>query len=355
MRTTRTNKVIVLGAGASRPAGIPLIDEFLWEGMQEAFLEKWDELEPLNEFWKQTRGLDLYSRPTVEDGVPYHSFDPENARLINETNIEKVLEEAENLMRQGKLSQSIPEGIRQFIFRVISSRSNLSSLGVKTYGALIEREILTRNDQLTVISFNYDTILERVLLQNNRHTHFSYMLPSPLKENFDSYERDHDGSFDYLKLHGSLNWLRCTSCDKFTIRWYDTYRPHRGSCRKCQTPFESVLVPPGTGKEGYLKPIQTIWDIAGEKISVAEEIIVIGYSFRPADVAASALFSENLRVKNKINFSLTIVDNQPKRILNRFSELGISADILSRTNCVEGFERYADVADVAGVLRAGNV
>ena len=37
-------KVIILGAGASKPAGVPLINEFLQAGIQEAFAGNWEEL-----------------------------------------------------------------------------------------------------------------------------------------------------------------------------------------------------------------------------------------------------------------------------------------------------------------------
>ncbi|MBU2574758.1 MAG: hypothetical protein KKH28_11845 [Elusimicrobia bacterium] len=337
---TNHKKVIVLGTGASEPAGVPLISEFLQAGMQEAFAGKWEELKPLNEYWRKKYSLDLYPPPTIEDGIPYHSA-PNSSSL--KTDIEKVLEDTEALAEQGELDRSVPEGIKQFIFRVISSRANIGKRDAIVYDKLVQRDIVPYKGQLTIISFNYDTILEKFLLvPNDLASQFSYRLPHPFIEGFNSYEQDYTGTFDYLKLHGSLNWLRCPRCGKFFVRWAGTYlnASIRGNC--CGELREMVLIPPQKGKAVYMGALRPIWELAENSLSQADEVIVIGYSFRPSDVEACNLFAKSLCSDMRKNFSLTIVDKNTQNIIKRLSELGISGQVIKQAQRVGSFKEYTE-------------
>jgi len=182
-----------------------------------------------------------------------------------------------------------------------------------------------------VLSYNYDLLMDNALREKQKLTDESYKL---------SFYRTYDGakwskpeysdaSISLLKLHGSLNWIRCTICDSMLllrnqkIGTWSTTIPTQ--CPKCgeigfltQT-MRRVLVPPLLTKD-YADPvIKYLWYEAARALNNVEEIIIIGYSLPPTDFASEALLLSGLRQKRKL-IPVTIV-NPDLSMKNRFSEI----------------------------------
>jgi hypothetical protein len=327
-------KVIVFGAGASKPAGIPVVNEFFSEAMIAAQTgDSARGLEALNAYWQQKHGRALVPPPHIEDGIPY--FDSSAVdQATRETNIEEVFEETEELVQAGKLDGNVLRGIKRFIFETISKSG---SVNLGSYRQLIDSYIKPRSGPLTLISFNYDTLPERHLLHAGLAGSFSYNLDNPRKEGFERYERDSVGDFDYLKLHGSLNWRYCPRCNCVALKWADTYQ-EAVKCLECSGDAEVILVPPGKGKSRHLAgALIPVWKKAEERLSQASEIIIIGYSFRESDKEAGDLFSRAFSsslLKNTL--SVTIVDPNAHVLAERLKTLGLS----TRPRCINDFKTY---------------
>lgn len=100
----------------------------------------------------------------------------------------------------------------------------------------------------------------------------------------------HANEVPLLKLHGSLNWLYCPTCNEL-----DHYRgekivaqlpdgQHIATCGPCNGSRVPILIPPTFFKVMSNIFLQQIWKRAEEKLLGAERIIFCGYSFPDADL-----------------------------------------------------------------------
>lgn len=95
------------------------------------------------------------------------------------------------------------------------------------------------------------------------------------------------------KLHGSLNWLYCPTCNGLTLTPYVkgvvsliTDMPKLGEalCRSCSAIMTPIIVPPTFYKDMSRVFLGVIWNKAESVLREAEHIIFCGYSFPDADI-----------------------------------------------------------------------
>jgi NAD-dependent SIR2 family protein deacetylase len=151
---------------------------------------------------------------------------------------------------------------------------------------------------LTIISFNYDTLVEDCLdhaglvysYGNRRVLRFVDMRK---EKTLDRYVP----AAEVLKLHGSVNWGICRDCTEAPVR-ADMINALGGvyglgrnkSCAFCDKKYlQSSIVPPVETKGAGLQSFETFWQRARRAAGRAREVIVIGYSLPPADTQAMAL------------------------------------------------------------------
>jgi len=157
----------------------------------------------------------------------------------------------------------------------------------------------------SVLTFNYDLGPDVALYCHG--VRVDYALP----------QDDDRGTFKLLKLHGSLNWGKCSneSCGLivpwhlnrfFQNRSYDEWgdETRRGildiasklaehkhaKCDRNLT-LEPVIVPPTWNKTEYHGALRGVWAQAGKELSEGENIIVIGYSHPVSDSFFRYLFA----------------------------------------------------------------
>ena len=106
-----------------------------------------------------------------------------------------------------------------------------------------------------------------------------------------------------LKLHGSLNWGRCTACQRvfpvtmprfFGNRYWRPYDvsatlemstqltsfPH---CPGCPPEPQPVIAPPTWNKGSHHKELAAVWRTAASELSEAEHLFIIGHSLPLTD------------------------------------------------------------------------
>lgn len=209
------------------------------------------------------------------------------------------------------------------------------SITTYLYRALIngkpDEAVLTRfteswlNDGDTVISFNYDLVLERFLFKQRRWfprdgyglEGFNNSIP-PVNPEFQK-----PSQIKLLKLHGSLNWD-----DQFRLRWSDDSRisffpnylleetrylfPYQGKHGS------EGWIPPSWIKRYEPKLLLHIWRQAAKALSRAEEIIVIGYSLPEEDSAVFSLFGT-------VDYSnckkIQLIDPHAKQIADKYRRI----------------------------------
>jgi len=168
-----------------------------------------------------------------------------------------------------------------------------------------------------VITFNYDTLLERPLIDrgvSRRKIYFDRLVA----QQADGTSRKADEKFVHpliLKLHGSVNW-RCAQSDfesivhgkakelgKITI-WSDD--------KPCPDPEDSIsplIIPPIPNKPITAASIFShLWTTAYEYLHETTELIIVGYSCPPTDTLARTMLThfENTKLNE-----ISIVDPNP--------------------------------------------
>lgn len=292
---------IFMGAGASAAFGYPLtgqlfpaIREDLRKGV--AFREmgsrsKNDELEQL--LWGMLPGFRTQQRlPDITDVLSLidHSLLVSNAAIRRRT--------THDVLRFRLL---VEEAIYHALWRP-NEAANPPELLRRMVDWLLE-EARTTGRQVALISTNYDIAIEDLL--------------------FDAYEEDYSriaAKFDFgmswrtpygnymtragqpdfrvYKLHGSLNWLRCDLCEHIYVNvsgsiahraFQDTIDQHN-SCHCGHAPLKVVLVAPSLVRDVRDANLLEIWKAALEYLRLADEWIILGYSFPPADIGIRSLF-----------------------------------------------------------------
>lgn len=151
-----------------------------------------------------------------------------------------------------------------------------------------------------VITFNYDTLIERPLLERGVSKKKIYF--DRLANRYeDGLRRNADEKFLHplvLKLHGSVNW-RCAQSDfeKMIVgeaapdeRFHIWSEDHNSPDPKDS--FSPLIVPPIPNK-----PITAVsiflhlWTTAYEYLHEAEELVIVGYSCPPTDTLARTMFT----------------------------------------------------------------
>jgi hypothetical protein len=160
---------------------------------------------------------------------------------------------------------------------------------------LIQSEIQPAD---TVVSFNYDTIFERVAA---RHSRKLVCLP-----------RGDDGIM-FAKPHGSSSW--CLDLSTLTLRWLsrdaspllesllvEEVDRGREPLLLGAVPIKSELireVQEGGGVATVFDVIAAQWRVVVEAVRDCETLVVLGYSFPAEDRYGRFLFQEGLRLRGR--------------------------------------------------------
>lgn len=208
------------------------------------------------------------------------------------------------------------------INRTLVATTNRIKVGPRSgiYRFLLS-ELRRVDEDLTLITFNYDLLLERVMEEIAVHGNENafvfpgcYRLPKvnsvPGVEGYPGFRRrgvDPMGTA-ILKMHGSINWqsthnsatpppAAMFSPDR-TLHVVDSPLAHTLTWRrkKRRTYMKPVIVPPISGKRGMMHNIMPkIWEKAATALRKADRVVIAGYSCPPLDLEARILLSENLR------------------------------------------------------------
>lgn len=90
----------------------------------------------------------------------------------------------------------------------------------------------------------------------------------------------------YLKAHGSVDWFACSNsaCRASTVLFMVDDPSEKYFCSECHEPMMNILIPPVLNKRIYSFPaIRRIWNTAAKELTLAEEVVLWGYSLPPTD------------------------------------------------------------------------
>jgi hypothetical protein len=299
-----SDTVFILGAGASKAGGAPLMLEFL-DIARAVAREGGDRLPEREQFERVFIGI-------RELGSVY-----EKSRLDSD-NLEAVFaafEMAKLFRRLGRLSErdidALPAAMRALIVHTLEAtlefpvRPETAVLYAPyPYDSFVNffRQGSGYESDVAVITFNYDLGVDVALHR------------AGLEVDYCLQPKAVPGHFPLMKLHGSLNWVECGQCGVAVYRLSDFFGRHpehelaatakvgsRGPtvhlrladplmsdkfehCNGAlRTPTEYVLVPPTWNKAEYHQRIAHVWEHAARHLSEARQVAVVGYSLPESD------------------------------------------------------------------------
>ena len=350
MRTT-----FVLGAGCSRNYSNPPIIPGLISPLQGDFFEiaaRYIEHHDLSKAWDPPR--DEYSTlpssiPTfstfiyalqdfylMNEGKDYGTRPIECLRALHRRNVSledamTILESAlanERVVRNHRFVPVHLEHLVGLIARVLS--------GALCNGPCIQHARLAkclRSNVDGIISFNYDTLIDDALTNEFGFNDARYGIGLSCFQIFEEVtdnngERDYNGfkqtppTWDLpsnllLKMHGSLNFLKCATCQsisldrgalgvdymQFLVDWFgdeneqDLSNSIAMSCYRCGGRMKRLLVPPLLTKDYTGSYSAQLLSHASNMLLFSGRIVVIGYSLPITDVASRLLFNSGPNIK----------------------------------------------------------
>jgi len=294
--------IFILGAGASKLAGAPLMPEFL---------EVADDLYRSNQTGNKTPDFQrvFEARGRLQAVHSKSSLDISNIEVVF------------NALELARVIGKFPGGDDAYVNKAIASLQEVISFTLEKtirfpvngkrvyppspYQTFAELIYHLQNDAIpsqtvAVMTFNYDVAVDYALHFNSLRPDYGFGDPV-------------SGNVPLLKLHGSTNWTWCTECEtvvpwelnkffaKHSWQFIDESTknvllnvselfPDFEHCGKPLAP-KPFLVPPTWNKADHHKAIEKVWRKAAVELTDAEHIFIIGYSIPETDAFFRLLYS----------------------------------------------------------------
>jgi len=297
------HNVYILGAGFSVDAGIPVLNDFLfqmraslnWLREQRRDLE-FDAVRRVLTFRKEAASAGLRVNLDLENIEDLFSLASATAQGTLEESVSTAIAAtiefsrrtapvkcfeaivADSLKRLGKWTcESSNNGSRRCVIPYYDLYAGFLSGKAGPPGKFMKN---------TVITFNYDTVLEDALRNWSVKPWYGFR---PDSASYDASRRcAQNVESDVLpifKLHGSVNWAE-DSHRKLAV--YDNYADILKANKRV------VLIPP-TWRKTFQDPLNDVWNAAVQALSEATRIIIIGFSIPPSDLHFKFLLAAGLQ------------------------------------------------------------
>ena len=343
----------LLGAGASKPkpSNIPTVAELLDQLLDRARRLDREEMTNLAEFCKYSDIQNIEDLLTAVQISAFCSRKPTILRLVEFQLFGRrrprgiaVRGRTDSTFQQTRMRADVAttaylQETFELLFGLLSNLM-LPSNPNDCHQAIAEY-IQTRPGT-SIVTTNYDCCMDRSLIKNDMD--FSYVIDFA---NHETTGEDREKAIQLIKLHGSLNWFNCETCQ--TVRLLDIEQavsnyekdlgiyPIINVCRECGGPSRGLLVPPHAMKFDVSQPLQPLLEHAAKAFSDRSLIIVVGFSFSEADMYISRMLIKAMQ--SPIEPKLLIVDPAEdllERIRLRFESQIPQFDAYSRIIGLQG-------------------
>ena len=331
--------LVILGAGASRDAGAPIVRDFLDRAADlrrngdttlispDDFKLVFDLISEL-EVLHSRSDVDLRNVESVFNLLAMAQL---AGRLLHRTPDEIDL--AARAMER-VLAQTIEASIKFHCFDGDIRPSQAYDKLARGIDKI--RKTTTGTVPWSFITFNYDVALEQALTYYDIPV--DYGLPDVKTE---------QGAIPVLKLHGSLNWSTCPGCARIRVLGVPEYLQrhilrttghrevrlpisrslHEVSCCVGALRDEPVIIPPSWKKARYYDSLSAVWTRAARELAEADNIAIVGFSMPPADTFFRDLFA--LGVASDTWIRQFVVVNPDQGLKEHFAKL-LGPTLLSR-------------------------
>ncbi len=296
---------VLLGAGASAPSptNIPIVGNLLPDLWRRARKIGRDDLDRLAS-WCDSRGIQ-----NIEDLLTAAYIANFSAKSSSVTALldyflfarSRSSEEDERLMRRGiprpaaevnASSIALFQDTLQTLFGLLTS-TMISAKPNAAHSALAN--FLTNYPKTRIITTNYDGCMDEALLVAGIEPEGATGISLP---------GENPSEAKLIKMHGSINWFSCDSCQNVVESPLRELRkayeqdmisyPVIGICKTCGGLRRPLLVPPLSLKFMMFPNLVSLWNSARLALESAKILIVVGYSFSEADTYITKMISRYL-------------------------------------------------------------
>jgi hypothetical protein len=323
--------VVIFGAGATKACGGPMTNEILREVFAaQSTLEREGFLQLLAQFLRENFHVSLAS----STGLKVSDF-PGLPLLLSI--VDMAVDRKHPMGTNWPVDRlaHVRAALEYAIFALLENK--LGHLTANPYFDLLSMIYAETGQEPTVISLNYDIIVDNVFLRLSE-THADTRFPFYGCDIRTEVYKASQAFFGQLfKIHGSLNWLYCPNCSRLELGiserrrglatrkvLEELYRENpldpsygcRGTpCKGCQAPVEPVLITP-THMKDYRNPhISAVWYRAQEALREARRVFIVGYSLPEDDVDVIYMLKRGLAHIRAENVTVVELD-QDRRTLD---------------------------------------
>jgi NAD-dependent SIR2 family protein deacetylase len=324
----------LLGAGASKPEPslIPTVKELLPQLLERARRLDRDDVTRLADYCDERKIDNIEDLLTAAQLATFCSRTPTVLRLMNYLLYRRDADEPSDVMYYeeylGRTRMRRPEvaadvssvaflqDTLQVLFGLLAS-TMLPARPNECHQAIVE---YTSNDRgAAIVTTNYDCLIDMALEEGKRPLDYRIAFA-----NVPEAQGNGAGGELLIKLHGSLNWYYCETCQevqrvdiaqmiKQYMRDASPY-PVIGICKQCGGQRRGLLVPPLAMKFDLAPSLTPLQQEAQQAFERADVIVVVGYSFAEADIYISRMLSKSMQTKPEQR--LVVVDPDT-RIVSR--------------------------------------
>lgn len=330
--------VFIIGAGASRAAGGPLMNDFILKANE---IHRKNNSSWAKEHFEKV----MIARQKLQVAYAKSTVDLDNIEnLFSTFEMASLIGCLSNI--NNKVVEELPINLRFLIMRTLE-QSILFDINGKDniipapypYGDFIQLLIaiskMPEVSPIAVINFNYDLCLDYAITIAGKKICYG------LEKEKKSVDKN---AINHFKVHGSLNWFRddntgIIKSEKLQgldmTRYWDRYAFNEAAHRPIDTMEllygpdkwgaslhpEPIIVPPTWNKGWYQEQLKSVWRSASNALSTAENIFVIGYSLPASDQFFRSFYSISTISETIIDkFWLFDPSNTPE-IIERFKSL----------------------------------
>lgn len=176
------------------------------------------------------------------------------------------------------------------------------------------------------ISTNYDILIDQALA-SRKEVQVDYGISFTEDTNNGLTDGENDIPFlvGLYKIHGSLNWSYCPTCNSLKL-----INGQRGisnlltdslqsRCNKCQSVRSPVIVPPTYFKDMSNDFINIVWHKAEICLNDISHLIFCGYSFPSADIHIKYLI-KRIQTNRSDELKIIVINNHPGKTPDKIAE-----------------------------------
>jgi len=301
----------LLGAGASKPEPslIPTVKELLPQLLERARRLDRDDVTRLADFCDERKIDNIEDLLTAAQLATFCSRTPAVLRLMNYLLYRRDAEEPGEVLYYegsfGRMRARRPEvaadvssvaflqDTLQVLFGLLAS-TMLPARPNECHKAIVE--YASNGSGAAIVTTNYDCLIDMALEEGKRSLDYRIAFANVPEAQADGAAREL-----LIKLHGSLNWYYCETCQEVQrvdiSQMIDRYvkdaspYPVIGICKQCGGQRRGLLVPPLAMKFDLAPSLTPLQQEAQQAFEHADVIVVVGYSFAEADIYISRMLS----------------------------------------------------------------